>query len=656
MGEQSSTLYADQRQLNHFTCFLINDIKALQKMLETDRFEKDVQRIGAEQELCLLDRTLRPAPIIMDVLDRLKDDHFKTEHSQYNLEINLDPIPFRGDCLGRMEKTLHAFLKKLEKALQPNEASYILAGILPTIRRSDLNIENLTPLPRYHLLNEVNNRLRGGPYEFRIEGADELITRHNSIMFEGCNTSFQVHLQVPPADFASLYNWAQAITGPVLAASVNSPILLGMRLWHETRIALFQQSVDTRTFSYDLREKSSRITFGERWVDRSITEIYEEDLSRYRVLVGTQIAEDSLKTLEKGSIPELEALRIHNGTVYKWNRPCYGITAGKPHLRIENRYLPSGPTVVDEIANAAFWLGLMNGMPDASRELSKQFPFDHARMNFLKAARTGLETQFQWLTGKLVPADQLILRELLPLAREGLKKANLSTTDVESYLGIIEQRVRRRQTGSRWMLDSFDQLRGKSAKYESSVAITASMHARQKKNEPVHTWPLAKLEEAGEWINRYWKVEQIMTTDLFTVQKDDLLYFASNVMSWKRLRYIPVENEKGRLVGLLSSSALLGYYSTGINPSNRETLVGDIMIKNPRTVTPQSLSVDALTLMRKHKVGCLPVVSNRRLVGMLTEINFMNFSEHTLQELREESKRHAEDRTAQFTKQGEDTP
>lgn len=637
MGKISGKLISSKKQLNQFMHYLINDIKALERMLDDDMFEKNNQRIGAEQELCLLDKSWRPAPIIMKVLEEIKDEHFTTEHSQYNLEINLDPIEFKGNCFSKLEKTLKGYLSRLEKVIKQLNSEFILVGILPTVRRIDLKIENLTPLKRYRLLGDIMRKLRGGPFEFRIEGADELITKHDSIMFEGCNTSFQVHFQVSPKDFVNCYNWAMAISGPVLAVATNSPMLLGKRLWHETRIALFQQSVDSRSSGDDLREKSSRITFGNTWVKKSITEIFKEDIARYRVMIGTEIKEDSLKLLDKGRIPPLDALQTHNGTVYKWNRACYGVTNGKPHLRIENRILPAGPTVVDEIANAAFWLGLMNGIPEKYGDVANLMEFDVAKLNFVRAARTGIETHFKWFGDKLIAADKLILKELLPISRKGLEKAKITSEEIDHYLNIVEERVRSKRTGSKWIMSSFAKLCRQSDNYEACVAITAGIVNRQKLGMPVSQWSLAEIDEAGEWVNRYWKVEQIMTTDLFTVQESDSVYFAANIMNWKKLRYIPVEDEDGKLLGLLSQRNILEYYSAHPKLESKPASIKEIMIKDPLTISPDSLSLDALMTMRKSQIGCLPVVKNEKLVGILTDHNFLNFSEHNVKKLIEES-------------------
>jgi len=624
--------------MNAFMCALIDDVKALDLMLVEGLFETGVQRIGAEQELCLLDHSWRPAPCIMDVLRLIDDPHFTTEHSRYNLEINLDPMGFTGAALSELERNLSDHLRRLDEVLHDLNFDRALVGILPTIRRSDLHLENLTPLPRYLLLNRTFNASRGEAYEFRIRGIDELITRHNSIMFEGCNTSFQVHLQISPESFVSRYNWAQAIAGPVLAAATNSPLLLGKRLWAETRIALFQQSVDTRKVSNALRERAPRVTFGNHWAEHSISNFYREDLARYRVLVSPGQFEDSLAKVRSGKVPALEALCFHNGTVYRWNRACYGITDGKPHVRIENRILPAGPSVVDEIANAAFWLGLMNQLPKNGEDVANLMDFDDAKANFFRAAQHGLDTRFRWISGESISADKLILESLLPTAREGLLHAGIVERDADHYLGIIEERVSSGRTGRSWMLASLARLKEDSAPYESAVAITAGMARRQKENQPVHTWSLAEKDEAGEWVNRYWSVVQIMSTDFFTVRSMDALYYAANMMNWKRLRYIPVEDEDERPVGLITARRLLDHFSTQDGAVDERDTVDQIMVRNPVTVSPETHSVDALKLMREARVGCLLVVKDGKLVGLLTELNFMNFSERSIQRLVEESR------------------
>jgi CBS domain-containing protein len=410
-------------------------------------------------------------------------------------------------------------------------------------------------------------------------------------------------------------------------------MLLGKRLWRETRIALFQQSVDIRGPSCHLRETQPRVTFGNGWVKHSVVEVFQEDIARHRVLLGADISEDSTQMLEEGRIPSLQALMIHNGTIWKWNRPCYGVLENRPHLRIENRVLPAGPTVIDEMANAAFWLGIMKGLPEKYREIHKVLEFDDVRTNFLKAARMGLGARFVWAGKKRIRAGTLILEELLPIAHEGLRMAGIHKKDINRYLGIIEQRVSTGKTGSQWILDSYSALKEQGTKDEAIVALTAGIARRQREGTPVHQWDPARLDEPGNWLNRYSCVEQIMSTDLFTLHKDDLVDLATNVMNWQHIRHIPVEDNQETLVGLVTSGRLLRYYSTQPMERKRKLTVENLMVRNPIAVSPETLIHDAIALMRKHKVGCLPVVSGKKLVGIITEYDFVNMSKHLLKEL-----------------------
>lgn len=632
MGEQSVKQFNTKKELRDFTQHLFRDIRALEIMLERDMFESGITRIGAEQELCLINRAYRPASIAPEVLADIGDYHFTNELSKFNLEINLDPQVFTGDALTKMEKELKGCLKHLSKDLEGRGADYILVGILPTIQRSDLDLDNLTPNPRYFALNEAILQMRGGPYEFRIQGSDELVTKHDTLMFESCNTSFQVHYQTSAQEFVEKYNWCQAITAPVLAVATNSPMLLGQRLWRETRIALFQQSTDTRNVTEHIRDIQPRVFFGNGWLNKSVLEIFREEVARYRVLISTDIQEDSLETLEAGGVPKLKALRLHNGTIYTWNRPCYGITDGKPHLRIENRVLPSGPTVADEMANTTFWLGLMHGMPDEYKNLNKMIDFDDVKTNFMRAAKMGMGAMFRWIDGKPYSSQELIIKELIPLAREGLEKAGINKKDIDRNLSIIHDRAETGNSGSQWILDSFNSLRKKGTREEAIVATTAGIVKRQKSNKPVHKWSKAKIDEAGSWVNRYWRIEQIMTRNLYTVQEDDLVDVVPNIMSWKEIHHIPVENEKGEFVGLVTIRQLLEYYVTRL-ANGEPTPVKAIMATKVHTVTEKTLTTEAISMLRKYNITCLPVLNDDgKLIGIVTEKDFVNVADHFLQE------------------------
>lgn len=632
MGALDVYIVETKEQRKQFVAAILKDMKALDLMLERDMFERDNIRIGAEQEFCLVDKHLRPAMIGLEILEVIDDPHFTTELAKFNLEINLDPIKFTGDALSRMENQLYGLLQKADQIALDQGARIILTGILPTIKKSDLEFENITPYRRYHSLNQAMLKQRGGNFEFNIKGTDELITKHSTMLFEACNTSFQVHLQVNPDEVVDKYNWAQAIAGPVLAACTNSVLLFGKRLWDETRIAVFEQTVDLKNLQNPERDIKSRVDFGTGWLEESITEIYQHDVAYYKLLLAADIEEDALDMLKQGKIPKLTALSLFNGTIYKWNRPCYGITDGKPHLRIENRYIPAGPTVIDEMANTAFWLGLMEGMPENIGKISNLMDFDHAKQNFIKAAQMGLGAQFRWKDGQRYTAQDLIVNILLPMARQGLEKMKIDNHDIDKYLGIIEERVHNHQTGSIWAFQSFTELRRTVGVEEAIVAVTAGMLKRQQKGQPVHTWSYANISESGSWEGKFKHVHQVMSKDLFTVQSEDMIDLVTNVMNWRKLHHVPVENDDGEVIGMISSADILKYYCKK-DDDDDDLTVNDIMMHDPLTVDPHTHTIDALKLMRRNNIGCLPVVKDKKLIGILTEFDFVYMAEHLFEEL-----------------------
>jgi CBS domain-containing protein len=479
--------------------------------------------------------------------------------------------------------------------------------------------------------------MRGGAYEFHIKGLDELLLKHDSVMLEACNASFQVHFQVGAKEFANLYNIAQLVAAPVLAACVNSPLLFGRQLWMETRIALFQQAVDTRTSTDYLRERSPRVTFGSDWVRHSVIELFREDISRFRALLVAEKADDPLAALERGDVPELKALRTYNGTVYRWNRPCYGITGGRPHLRIENRVLPAGPTVVDEVANAALWLGLISALASRYDDITELIDFEVIHTNFTAAARLGLGSQLTWIDGTTVPAARLVCDRLLPLARDGLERSGIDGDDIDRYLDAIERRVGAGRTGSQWSVCSMVTMRGQAGMGERLNALTAAMVARQGSGSPISEWEPARLEEAGGWKHNFQRVEQYMTTDLFTVGEDESLDLVACLMEWKRIRHVPVEDHEHRLVGLISYRTLLRLMARG-KPGGADGRVAaaELMKRDPITISPMASTLEAIETMRRHRVSCLPVVRHERLVGIITERDFMKVAAGLLAEQLEE--------------------
>lgn len=635
MGTHRADELASAEAPRAFVRRVLEDARALELMIEAGTIESGVRRIGAEQEVFLVDAAGAPAPVAMEVIDRLGSPLFTTELALFNLEINVPPVLLEDACFSGMAATLQALLSRVAAAARPFGADAVLAGILPTLRASDLVAKNLTPLPRYREMDRVVSALGHGTFQIHIRAVDDLRLTRESLIVESGNCSFQIHLEVGPDEFPRIYNAAQAFAAPVLAAATNSPLLFGKRLWHETRIALFQQATDTRGPDTG-RTIVPRVTFGRRWVERSVLEIYREDIARYRPILGDDDVERPLEVLERGGVPQLSALRLHNGTVWRWNRPCYGITDGRPHLRIENRILPSGPTIEDEIANAALWLGLMRGAIARELDVTRRMGFEAAHGNFIAAARLGLDAQLHWFDGRTVPADRLILDELIPFAYEGLRTAGVSSADIDRFLGVVARRVATRRTGSRWALDSLSAMEAASCNGTAGQrlsALTQGMRRGQAGGAPVHEWPLARVEDAGMSSERDAPVEEYMTTDVFTVRPDDPIELAAHLMDLRGAPQVPVEDEDNLFVGIVSYPAILRLVAWGGLPTGEAKLpVSSIMSRDPVTVFPETPAVEAIETMIKHGLSGLPVVREGRLVGIVSERALLRIARELLLE------------------------
>jgi CBS domain-containing protein len=416
--------------------------------------------------------------------------------------------------------------------------------------------------------------------------------------------------------------------------------LFGQRLWQETRVALFQHSTDERSRPQLARNQPTRVSFGDRWLHNSVVELFHDQITRFRPIMITQPDENPFAVLARGETPQLSALRMHNGTVWRWNRACYGVADGVPHLRIENRALPSGPTIVDEIANTAFFTGLMLALPEAYGEISRRMVFDDAKLNFFRAARHGLDAHFHWIDGQSCGAATLILDQLLPLARKGLTDSGVATEDINKYLGIIEARATSRQTGARWITKSLASIGTPACKDVTQRKLAAEMLANQKQGQPIHDWPILEKTDSDEWEHGYRTVGQFMSTDLFTVSPDDLIDFAASMMDWRHIRHVPVEDQEGRLVGLVTHRGLLRLLTNGTYRNEQPVTVREIMVTDPVTITPLTSSLEAIELMRKNGVGCLPVVEGDQLVGIVTSYDFLEasarlFKEHLKEPIQE---------------------
>lgn len=614
-------------ELRRFEKRLFADLRKLEGMIGEGSIEEGVYRVGVEQEMFLIGEGNRPAPKAMEVLKELDDPSFTTEIARFNLEANLEPMLMSGDILSRTEKRLEEVMTAAADAARRVGVDVCLTGILPTLRISDMTLDNMTPLARYHVLNDALSRLRGyEPYHLHLEGADEIHTTHDNVMPEGCNASLQIHLQVGAAEFSRLYNLAQLVAAPILACSANSPLLFGRRLWRETRIGLFQQSLDTRRARPTERQRAARGAFGRDWVSGGVLEILRENITHHSVLLdaGDEGVDDE-------DPPRLSALTLHNGTVWRWNRPCYGVTDGKPHLRIESRYLPAGPTIPDEVANMALWLGLMSALSGDGVEPQEAMSFPDAAENFLAASRLGLKAELTWLDGKYWRVSDLLLEELLPRAREGLARKNVETRDVDHYIGIVEERVRTGRSGARWMLDGYESLRTQASPSETLSAITGAARRQQGAGIPVARWELPVLGDSGGWKHHYLRVEQFMTRDILTVHPDESVRRAAILMDFGRIRHVPVEEDE-KLVGLVSYRMIIKLVAGSGLEEDEFLSVRQIMRKDPVSIPPSTLSVDAIRLMNEKGVGSLPVVEDGRLVGIVTEHDFTLIARGLLEE------------------------
>jgi len=472
-------------------------LDALARMLAGDPFSSHRQQIGLEIELNLVDDDLDPAMANAAVLEKIADPAFQTELGQHNIEINLRPRPLAGDEALQLERELRSALDAADEKARTAGAGLVMIGMLPTLRREHFDLRWLSVNPRYTALNEQIFAERREEMMLDIEGVgldaavpERLLTYTNTILPESACTSVQLHLQVVPGEFAAHWNAAQCLAGVQVALAANSPFLLGKALWQETRIPLFQQATDTRAPELRNQGVRPRVWFGERWIT-SIFDLFEENVRYFSPLLPETEDEDPLAVLDAGGAPSLAELRLHNGTVWRWNRPIYDVVDGVPHLRIENRVLPAGPTVLDVMANAAFFYGAMRALTEHERPVWTQMSFHAAEENLYAGARHGMDAELYWPGVGWVPPDELVLRKLLPLAHDGLRSHGVSDAARERYLGVIEQRCITRRTGSGWQRDTVRALAERAG--DRSPALVGMLERyveHMHSNEPVHTWPV----------------------------------------------------------------------------------------------------------------------------------------------------------------------
>ncbi|HEY7879471.1 MAG TPA: glutamate-cysteine ligase family protein [Streptosporangiaceae bacterium] len=461
------------------------------RMLREHLFESDPAQVGLEIELNLVDDQGRPSMRNADVLEAIADPAWATELGQFNLEINVPPRELAGNSIAGLETEVRGSLNAGDAKARDIGSHLVMIGILPTLGKDAMHEGTLSANARYRVLNEQIFAARGEDMRIAIDGAEQLLTHADSITPEAACTSVQLHVQTSPDAFARYWNAAQAVAGVQVALAANSPFLFGRELWHETRITLFEQATDTRPDELKQQGVRPRVWFGERWIT-SVFDLFEENLRYFPALLPICEEEDPLAVLNGGHVPLLAEMSLHNGTVYRWNRPVYAVVDGVPHLRVENRVLPAGPSVADTMANAAFYYGLVRALAEAQRPIWSQLSFATAEENLHTAARHGMDAQLYWPGLGEVPVAELVLRRLLPMAAEGLHAWGVDTEQADRLLGIIEQRCLASRTGAGWQIATVAALEASGAdRPEALRQMTMRYIEHMHTNEPVHTWPWA---------------------------------------------------------------------------------------------------------------------------------------------------------------------
>jgi gamma-glutamyl:cysteine ligase YbdK (ATP-grasp superfamily) len=463
-------------------------LDVLARMLNESRFDFERPMVGLEIELNLVDDELQPAMRNAEVLKAIADPSFQTELGRFNIEVNVAPRRLVGGGFSSFEQSVRKSLNDADPRARQVGCKLVMIGILPTLRADHVTLDSVSENPRYSMLDQQIFAARGEDLEIVIDGVERLHMISDTIMPEAACTSTQVHLQVSPEDFAGYWNAAEAIAGVQVALGANSPFLFGKALVAESRIPLFEQSTDTRAEELKTQGVRPRVWFGERWIT-SIFDLFEENSRFFPALLPISSDEDPVAVLDAGGVPRLDELRLHNGTVYRWNRPVYDISDGSPHLRVENRVLPSGPTVVDTMANAAFFAGLVRALANQDRPLWTQMSFQAANENFVAGIRGGIDAEVYWPEIGQVRVVELVVRKLLPLAAEGLRLWEVDETEIGRLLDIIERRCLRAANGATWQMADVARREASGESREDALrgmlaAYVDLMHT----NEPVHTW------------------------------------------------------------------------------------------------------------------------------------------------------------------------
>lgn len=492
MGKEVTAQSYSREERQRYREKVRQNLDVFERMLAESAFDEAVPLTGLEIELNLVDEDNQPAFVNDEVLEAIADPEYQTELAQFNIELNVAPRPLPGESALRLEESLRESLNRADARAREAGARIVPIGILPTIRPEHFQGEWISANNRYTALNDSIFYARGEDVVLDLEGptGERLHTFADSIAPESACTSVQLHLQVGPGQFADHWNAAQAISAPQIALAANSPFFFGRRLHDETRIAVFSQATDTRPIELKNQGVRPRVFFGERWIT-SIFDLFEENVRYFPALLAETSDEDPVAVLEAGGVPELEELNLHNGTVYRWNRPIYDTGNGHPHVRVENRVLPAGPTIIDVLANAAFYYGVVRTLAAEDRPIWTQMSFPAAQANFEAAARDGLRARLYWPGLGQVGADELTLRHLLPMARQGLEDWGVAQSVITRYLDVIEGRCTSGVNGAVWQTECVQRLEEGGMDRSAALAAMVGLYSEHMhRNEPVHTWPL----------------------------------------------------------------------------------------------------------------------------------------------------------------------
>jgi len=477
MGQEIQHSRFSDNDFRHYQHMLEDESALLKRWFETNRFECVHPVAGCELEAWLIDDRGTPSPVNVECLKVLDDADASPELSQFNIELNFPPQELSNNVFSDMQQAMQSGWDHLRAVAKQNNADCVYCGILPTVQVQQLSPDFMSPLNRYAALNEQVLLKRGGePIHVDIVGRQHLTIDQNDVMLESATTSFQIHMQVPQSQAARYLNASMILSAPLVAVSANSPYLFGYDLWDETRIPIFEQSVASGGFSHVAHGPLKRITFGNDYVRESLWECFEENLQHYPVLLPHDF---------KQPVEKMAHLQLHNGTIWRWNRPLIGFTKGVPHLRIEQRVIPAGPSMVDMVANMAFYYGLVESLAHQDKQPEMLLEFALARDNFYKAAKYGLNAHVQWLDGNNVAVDKLVLEQLLELSWQGLERLGIQRAEIQQYLGVIEQRVSTGQTGTAWQREFV-------ARHGHDMhQLLQAYRERQYGGQPVHEWDFA---------------------------------------------------------------------------------------------------------------------------------------------------------------------